>query len=350
MSSDENDQAAREPGQDLHDRQESAQKLAEGKKPPTRQPETETAAELQARSARLKPNVTLNRAARIGAPTEDEQLLRRPPTRPPDFTRSDTWRVLRIMGEFVNGFDTLASLGAAVTIFGSARVTEDDPMYHKATRLARQLAEAGFAIITGGGPGIMEAANKGAKDAGGVSVGCNIELPFEQGTNAYVDIAINFRYFFVRKTMFMKYSEAFVIFPGGFGTMDELFEALTLIQTGKVRNFPVILIGTDYWKGLLDWIKGKMLAEGKISPEDINLLFVTDSIDEACERILQCYQDRCWQAEASSEAAKIHSELLDEPGELRPPNGNGRVDPMSEAGKHARQMKQPVDPRKADAQ
>jgi uncharacterized protein (TIGR00730 family) len=259
----------------------------------------------------------------MGVPTEDEQLLQKPETDRAEFTRSDTWRVLRIMGEFVNGFDTLANLGAAVTIFGSARVTEGDPYYWQAVDLAKDLAEKGFAIITGGGPGIMEAANRGAHLGGGMSVGCGIELPFEQGTNAYVDVAVNFRYFFVRKTMFMKYSEAFVIFPGGFGTMDELFEALTLIQTGKVRNFPLILFGTEYWRGLVNWIKGVMLATHKISPDDLKLLVVTDSTEEACQRILDCYYDRCWQTEASSEAAKIHSDLLDDPAELRPLNGMG---------------------------
>jgi uncharacterized protein (TIGR00730 family) len=239
--------------------------------------------------------------------------------------------VLRIMGEFVSGFDTLANVGAAVTIFGSARISEQDPMYGKAMEIAKQLAEEGFAIITGGGPGIMEAANRGAKEAGGMSIGCNIELPFEQGTNAYVDIAINFRYFFVRKTMFMKYSEAFIIFPGGFGTMDELFEALTLIQTGKVRNFPLILFGTHYWKGLIDWIKGTMLPEKKISPDDLNLLVMTDSVDEACKHIINCYNDRCWRAQESSEANKIQSELLDDPGALHPPNGSDDGQ-MSELG------------------
>src|SRR5215210_3638635 len=226
------------------------------KRPTQRRAPTPSSQDLEARNTRLRPNMSLNTSNRIGAPTEDEQLLQKPTPAPADFTRSDTWRVLRIMGEFVNGFDTLASVGAAVTIFGSARVEEEDPVYEDAVNLARMLAEEGFAIITGGGPGIMEAANKGAREGGGISIGCNIELPFEQGTNAYVDVSINFRYFFVRKTMFMKYSEAFVIFPGGFGTMDELFEALTLIQTGKVRDFPLILFGSRYWQGLLDWIKG----------------------------------------------------------------------------------------------
>ncbi len=294
-----------------------------GKNPPARTPPTSSAAELEEKNAHLNPNQTLNRASRMGAPTEDEELLKRPAPAPTDFTRSDTWRVLRIMGEFVTGFDTLAGLGAAVTIFGSARVAPTDPMYDNAVRLARMLAEEGFAIITGGGPGIMEAANKGAKEGGGASVGCNIELPFEQGTNAYVDIAINFHYFFVRKTMFMKYSEAFVIFPGGFGTMDELFESLTLIQTGKVSNFPLVLFGKQYWSGLVDWIKGPMLSERKIKPDDLKLLVMTDSVEEACKHIIDCYNDRCWEVEDSSEASNIRDDLHDAPTALRPPNGKG---------------------------
>jgi uncharacterized protein (TIGR00730 family) len=317
-----------------------------GKKPQEREPQTQSERDIAARHKPLKPNPTLNRAKRMGTPTEDEQLLQRPTPSPEDFTRSDTWRVLRIMGEFVNGFDTLASVGAAVAIFGSARLTAHNPQYAKAVQLARQLANEGFAIITGGGPGIMEAANRGAKEANGISIGCNIELPFEQGTNDYVDIAINFRYFFVRKTMFMKYSEAFVIFPGGFGTMDELFEALTLIQTGKVRNFPVILFGSDYWKGMLDWIKGTMLTEEKISPSDLDLLVVTDSVDEACKMVLQCYNDRCWQAQHSAEATTTHGELLDDPGTLRPLNGNGK----HKSGASSPAGKEVAKSRKADAQ
>ena len=226
--------------------------------------------------------------------TEDERLLSRRPegTRASDFIHTDPWRVFRIMGEFVEGFDALATLGPAVSIFGSARVLPDDPMYAAAYETARRLAELGFAVITGGGPGIMEAANKGAKEGGGESVGCNIELPFEQGMNAYVTKAINFRYFFVRKTMFVKYAEGFIIFPGGFGTMDELFEALTLIQTGKVRHFPVVLFGTAYWKGLLDWMRNTMLAEGKISPGDLDWLVVTDSPEETVRVILEAYRER----------------------------------------------------------
>src|SRR5712691_10806922 len=211
--------------------------------------------------------------------TQDERLLETPHA--DEFLHTDTWRVFRIMGEFIQGFEDLAHIKSGVAIFGSARTPPDDPEYKAAQETAALLARAGFAVITGGGPGIMEAANRGAKEAGGMSIGCNIELPFEQGTNAYVDIAINFHYFFVRKTMFMKYSEAFVIFPGGFGTMDELFESLTLIQTGKVRNFPLILFGKQYWSGLVDWIKGPMLGERKINPDDLKLLVMTDSAEEA---------------------------------------------------------------------
>ncbi|MBV9772325.1 MAG: TIGR00730 family Rossman fold protein [Gemmatimonadetes bacterium] len=244
-------------------------------------------------SAKPQPNPSLNRANRIGAPTEDERLLESPSISPApsaDFTHSDPWRVFRIMGEFVEGFDSLAAVGKAVTIFGSARVKPDHPQYAAARTTARLMAEAGFSVITGGGPGIMEAANRGAREGKALSIGCNIELPFEQGINGYVDIAVNFRYFFVRKTMFMKYAEAFVIFPGGFGTMDELFEALTLIQTGKVRNFPVILFGSDYWKGLLDWIGTTMLEEGKISRDDLKLLIVTDSPEEATRTVVDFYE------------------------------------------------------------
>jgi len=326
--------------------------LGDKPKADPKRPLTPTSQDLQAWNATLKPNMSLNRANRLGAPTEDEQLLKKPEPTSSDFTRSDTWRVLRIMGEFVNGFDTLAEVGAAVTVFGSARIRPDDPMYDSATQLARMLAEQGFAIITGGGPGIMEAANKGAKEVGGISIGCNIELPFEQGTNQYVDVSINFRYFFVRKTMFVKYSEAFVIFPGGFGTMDELFEALTLIQTGKVQNFPLILFGSAYWKGLLDWIKGTMLQEKKIAAEDLDLLMVTDSPEEACEIIVKCYNDMCWDAQESSEAVKIQSELID-PGhpELRPTNDNGRANGTgpSEPTDDVR-SKRPAQPSKYDAQ
>src|ERR687884_842373 len=262
-----------------------AKKVGDGKKPLT-----PSSQDLEAWNAPLKPNITLNRANRMGAPTEDEELLKKPQPTPSDFTRSDTWRVLRIMGEFVNGFDTLAEVGAAVTIFGSARIKLDDPMYDNATELARMLAEQGFAIITGGGPGIMEAANKGAKEGGGLSIGCNIELPFEQGANPYVDRLVNFRYFFVRKTMFIKYSVAFIIFPGGFGTLDELFEALTLIQTGKIYRFPVILFGRHYWAGLLRWLQTRVLLERKISPGDMDLMLLTDDPREAANAVVAAFE------------------------------------------------------------
>jgi uncharacterized protein (TIGR00730 family) len=223
------------------------------------------------------------------AVTEDEKLLQQPGPRI-DFTRTDPWRVMRIMGEFIEGFDTLASVDRAVTIFGSARVGPEDPHYDAAMETARLLAKAGFAIITGAGPGIMEAANKGAQLGGGRSIGCNIELPFEQGANPYVDTLVNFRYFFVRKTMFIKYSVAFIIFPGGFGTLDELFEALTLIQTGKIYRFPVILFGRYYWAGLLRWLQARVLSEGKISEGDLDLMLVTDDPAEAVQAIVSAYR------------------------------------------------------------
>ncbi|HEU5199744.1 MAG TPA: TIGR00730 family Rossman fold protein [Ktedonobacterales bacterium] len=242
------------------------------------------------------PNPSLNRRTRLGRPTSDEQLLQRPPypleAPPIDFTHTDPWRVLRIMGEFVDGFDTLAHVHPAVTFFGSARVRPDDPMYQAARNTARLLSQNGFNIITGGGPGIMEAANWGATEGGSNSIGCNIELPHEQETNAYVQIAVNFRYFFVRKTMFVKYAEGFVIFPGGFGTMDELFESLTLIQTGKVAMFPIVLFGSRYWAGLLDWIKATMLREEKIAPGDLELIHLTDSAEEASQIIEDNYRSR----------------------------------------------------------
>jgi uncharacterized protein (TIGR00730 family) len=220
--------------------------------------------------------------------TEDEKLLQQPAPGI-DFTRTDPWRVLRITGEIIEGFDTLADVHKGVTIFGSARTSPEDPMYKAAEEVARLLAEAGFAIITGAGPGIMEAGNKGAHLAGGRSIGCNIELPFEQGANPYVDTLVRFRYFFVRKTMFIKYSVAFIIFPGGFGTLDELFEAITLIQTGKIYQFPVILFGRHYWAGLLRWLQTRVLAEKKISPGDIDLMILTDDPAEAAHAVINAY-------------------------------------------------------------
>lgn len=201
--------------------------------------------------------------------------------------------VARIAEEFLQGFEAVERIGRpAITVFGSARVREDHPAYAAARDASRRLAEAGFAIVTGGGPGVMEAANRGARDAGGLSVGFNIELPHEQGLNPYVDLGVTFRHFYVRKTMFVKAAEGFLIFPGGFGTLDELFESLTLIQTGKVLHFPVVLFDSAYWQPMLDWIQGRLLADGMISPEDLDLLGVTDSVEDAVEQILRPLPER----------------------------------------------------------
>ena len=209
-----------------------------------------------------------------------------------DLAKSDTWRVFRIMAELVEGFEALSNVGPAVTIFGSARLQPGSPYYNKCLKVAENLAKDGFAVISGGGPGIMEAANKGAQNANGTSVGLNIELPMEQSPNNFQDIRVEFRYFFVRKLMFVKYAVAYVIFPGGFGTMDELFEALTLIQTKKIRGFPVVLVGREYWQGLVDWLKTSVLATGAISPEDIDLLHIVDEPEEVCAIINKRYRDR----------------------------------------------------------
>lgn len=214
--------------------------------------------------------------------TEDELLLEfRPAHARHEFTHTDPWRVLRIMGEFVEGFDEMSDIDVAIAMFGSARVLPDDPWYQLAVETSRRFGEAGIAVITGGGPGIMEAGNKGARESETLSIGLNIELPHEQGVNPYVDRAINFHYFFVRKMMFVKYASAFVVFPGGFGTLDELFEALTLIQTGKIHNFPVLLMGSTYWQGLVDWCRTALVNRGMISPQDIRLFRVTDDPEEA---------------------------------------------------------------------
>src|SRR5580765_6175203 len=256
--------------------------LKAGRTPPSQQ----TPGKLQAVTR------TVDEAIRDSSPvTEDEKLLQQSGPRI-DFTRTDPWRVMRIMGEFIEGFDTLASVEKAVTVFGSARVGPEDPQYKKAEQMGGLLARAGFAVITGAGPGIMEAANKGAHLAGGRSIGCNIELPFEQGTNPYVDTAIHFRYFMVRKTMFIKYSTAFLIFPGGFGTLDETFDALTLIQTGKIYQFPVILFGRHYWAGLIRWLQARVLGEGKISRGDIDLMLLTDEPEEAARVVITAYESQ----------------------------------------------------------
>jgi uncharacterized protein (TIGR00730 family) len=220
--------------------------------------------------------------------TEDAKLLQHGGPRS-DFRSTDPWRVMRIMSEFVEGFDKLAHIEKGVSLFGSARTQPDDPQYTAAVEVARLLAVEGFSIITGAGPGIMEAANKGARLGGGQSIGCNIELPFEQGVNPYVDTHVAFRYFAVRKTMFIKYSSAFIIFPGGFGTFDELFEALTLIQTGKIAEFPVVLFGTHYWAGLVRWLRSRVLSERKISPGDLELMTVTDDPAEAVRVVAKAY-------------------------------------------------------------
>lgn len=219
---------------------------------------------------------------------EDRKLLNRPGRA--EMLQSDSWRVLRIMSEFVEGFDHLAGIYPAVSIFGSARTELSDRYYAEARKTAELLARAGFAIITGGGPGIMQAANQGAKDGGALSIGCNIELPFEQDINEYVDKAMTFRYFFVRKTMFIKYSEGFITFPGGFGTLDELFGALTLIQTKKISDFPVILYGTEYWKGMIDWMRTRVLAENKIKQEDVDAIHLVDDPQRVVEIVVEYHE------------------------------------------------------------
>ena len=231
--------------------------------------------------------------------TQDERLLETPDA--DEFLHTDTWRVFRIMGEFVQGFEDLAHIKSGVSVFGSARTPPDHPEYRAAQETGALLARAGCSVITGGGPGIMEAANRGAKEAGGLSVGCNIELPKEQGSNPYVEMSVNFRYFFCRKTMFVKYAEGFVLFPGGFGTLDELFEALTLIQTGKVQRFPVILFGSSYWGGLIDWVRDRLLAGGKVDPSDLDLLHLSDSVPETCRYLLEAYQNETWKAPGQGE-------------------------------------------------
>jgi hypothetical protein len=223
---------------------------------------------------------------------DDRKLLMQQPVADTSFLESDAWRALRIMGEFIEGFDALARLGPAVSIFGSARTKPEDPMYQQARDLAARLSDQGFTIITGGGPGIMEAANRGAKEADGVSVGLAIELPREHGPNPYVDIAQYFRYFFVRKTMFVKYAQAFVIFPGGFGTFDELFESLTLVQTDKIDHFPIILFGSEYWSGLIDWISSEVVQRGNVSEKDLELIKICDDIDEIVDVITESYRTR----------------------------------------------------------
>jgi uncharacterized protein (TIGR00730 family) len=257
-----------------------------------------------ARDYRKGP-VTLRRSL-VPHSTTDQRLLDSRGTT--DWLHTDPWRVLRIQAEFVEGFGALAELGPAISVFGSARTPRDHPEYAMGERLGRALVNAGFAVITGGGPGAMEAANKGAGEAGGVSVGLGIELPFEQGINQWVDLAVNFRYFFARKTMFVKYAQGFVVLPGGFGTLDELFEALVLVQTHKVTSFPIVLLGREYWQGLLDWIRGPVLTRGMISPPDVELLNVTDDVDEAVDLLVDSRDQREHERRSTAATAASHAE------------------------------------------
>jgi len=233
---------------------------------------------------RYKGPVVMRRG-QIETSTTDQRLLDY--RGPSDWVHADPWRVLRIQSEFVEGFGALAELGPAIGVFGSARTAPDHPSYAVAEEVGAKLAQAGFAVITGGGPGAMEAANKGASQAGGVSVGLGIELPFETGLNQWVDKGIHFRYFFARKTMFVKYAQGFVVLPGGLGTFDELFEALTLVQTQKITSFPIVLLGTAYWQGLIDWLRDTVMDEGKISQADLEMITLTDDVDEAVALMVQ---------------------------------------------------------------
>jgi uncharacterized protein (TIGR00730 family) len=229
------------------------------------------------------------RDKQIPGTTTDQRLLDR--RGPSDWVHTDPWRVLRIQAEFVEGFGLLAELGMAVSVFGSARTLRGTPEYMLAEEIAAELSKAGYAVITGGGPGIMEAANKGAAEAGGVSVGLGIELPTEMGLNDYVNVGLEFRYFFVRKTMFIKYSQAFVVLPGGFGTMDELFEAVTLVATGKITRFPIVLVGSDYWSGLLSWLKETMLGRGNIGADELALIRIADDPEQVVKIIKEAHTD-----------------------------------------------------------
>ncbi|GAA3722612.1 hypothetical protein HDA32_000826 [Spinactinospora alkalitolerans] len=246
------------------------------------------------------------RGRAIPETTTDQRLLDR--RGPADWVHTDPWRVLRIQSEFVEGFGLLSEVGRAVSVFGSARTKPDNPHYKLGETIGAKLAEAGYTVITGGGPGMMEAANKGAQGVGGTSIGLGIELPFEQSLNDYIDMGVTFRYFFVRKTMFVKYSQAFVVLPGGFGTLDELFESITLVQTGKVTRFPVILVGSRFWGGLRDWIRQTLLSEGVISPDDPDLMYLTDDADEVVDIIRKAHVDL---ARREFEAEQVHETAQD---------------------------------------
>src|SRR5690625_1381406 len=231
--------------------------------------------------------------------TTDERLLE--PGQEADWLHSDPWRVLRIQSEFVEGFGALAELGRAISVFGSARITAGEPEYEQAVQVARHIVARQHAVITGGGPGMREAANKGAAEGGGVSVGLGIELPFEQGMNEYVDLGVNFRYFFARKTMFVKYAQGFIVLPGGYGTLDELFEALTLVQTGKVKRFPIVLMGTEFWQDLLAWLRKTLVSRGTIAAEDVDLVQLTDARAEAVRMVIEATHPRR-RADAAAQA------------------------------------------------
>jgi uncharacterized protein (TIGR00730 family) len=230
---------------------------------------------------RLGP--VLRRREQVQAGTTDQRLL--DTEGDSEWVHTDPWRVMRIQSEFVEGFGALAELPSAISVFGSSRTPQGTPEYDAGIRIGKALVDAGFAVITGGGPGAMEAANRGAREAKGISVGLGIELPYEQGLNPHVDIGVNFRYFFVRKTMFVKYAQGFVVLPGGLGTLDELFEALTLVQTRKVTRFPIVLFGKEYWSGLVDWLRNTVVAQGKASESDLLLFHVTDEVEEAVELV-----------------------------------------------------------------
>ena len=246
------------------------------------------------------------RGEQIPAETTDQRLLDR--QHDTEWVHSDPWRVMRIQSEFVEGFGALAEVGQAVSVFGSARTPVDHPDYELGVQVGRGLVDRGYAVITGGGPGIMEAANKGAREAGGLSVGLGIELPFEQGMNEYVDLGVNFRYFFARKTMFVKYASGFVVLPGGFGTLDEMFEALTLVQTHKVTEFPIVLVGSDYWSGLFDWLSTAVLDRGMIHAKDLALFSIVDDADEAVRIVCDRNEElRVREQAAADEAAAAES-------------------------------------------
>ena len=239
----------------------------------------------------------LLRRGQVPTTTTDQNLLARGGGA--DWVHADPWRVMRIQSEFVEGFGALAEIGPAVSVFGSARTQRQAPDYHLGREVGRGLVEAGFAVMTGGGPGVMEAANRGASEAGGLSIGLGIELPFEQGMNAWVDLGVNFRYFFARKTMFVKYAQGFIVLPGGFGTFDELFESITLVQTHKVTEFPIVLVGSSYWTGLLDWLRGPVLDKGTISERDLELIQLVDDPADAVRAV----QERGAEIRAAEEAA-----------------------------------------------